>query len=79
MMAVCYFLEKTTNIVLDGWSIPAILFSVFLFAYLVGKVIKWIGLYDKQTYVGVEIDPYETEVLKAARLIIKHYEANEQT
>jgi len=71
MMAVCYFLERI-GLEISGMFVIVVLVLVFVVTYLFGRLFKKIGLYDKSVYVGSEINPWQKEILEAARLIKKH-------
>jgi len=72
-MGILYFLENALGIIIKGYSIGVGLIVLFVLFYNLGKFLKKKGIYDTSEYVIADIDPVTKKILKAADLIIKHY------
>jgi len=71
LMAVLYILEKI-GIVVVRETVVFVLIGAFVGFFLLGVLLKAIGIYDRSVYVDAEIDPAQKEILEAARLITKY-------
>lgn len=71
LMAVLYILEKI-GIVVVRETVVIVLIGAFAGFFLLGVLLKTIGIYDRSVYVDAEIDPAQKEILEAARLITKY-------
>ena len=78
LMAIVYLLELTFGIKVQGELIPIALLSAFILFYNFGRFLKKKKIYDMAEYVSARINPIQDKLLRAAEIIIKEYDKNQQ-